>query len=107
MLLWRGAPMMNEAVFFHRPSRTLVVTDAVHNIGPDAEPFTRFMFKVLGGYGGMKTSLIDRFVNRDRAAARSTVDSLLKWDFQRVIMAHGHIVEQDGARAFREAYSWL
>jgi len=50
---------------------------------------------------------IDRFVNRDRAAARSTVDTILKWDIQRVILAHGHVVEQDGGRAFREAYSWL
>jgi len=51
--------------------------------------------------------LIDRYLNRDRPAARATVDTLLKWDFQRVIMAHGHIVEQDGARLFREAYTWL
>jgi hypothetical protein len=107
VLPWRGAPMMSEVVFFHRPSRTLIVTDAAHNIGEDTTPFTRFMFKALGGYGGLSTSLVDRFVTRDRAAARATVDTLLKWDFQRVIMAHGHIVEQDGARAFREAYSWL
>jgi hypothetical protein len=107
VLPWRGAPMLGEVVFFHRPSRTLVTTDTVHNIGPDAAPFTRFFFKLLGGYGGVRTSVIDRLLNRDRAAARATVDTILKWDFQRIILAHGHIVEQDGVRAFREAYSWL
>lgn len=104
---WRGAPMMGEVVFFHRPSRTLIVTDALHNVGPDAPPLTRFVFKTLGGYGRLSTSVIERLVNRDRPAARATVDTILQWDIQRVIMAHGHIVEQDGGRAFREAYAWL
>ncbi|HEX8703943.1 MAG TPA: DUF4336 domain-containing protein [Myxococcaceae bacterium] len=107
LLPWRGAPLLNEVVFFHRASRTLVATDTLHNIGADSPPYTRFVFKALGGYGKATTSLIDRFLNRDRSAARASVDTLLKWDFQRVIMAHGHVVEQDGARAFREAYSWL
>jgi hypothetical protein len=107
VLPWRGAPMMNEVVFFHRASRTLIVTDTLHNVGAEAPPFTRFAFKLLGGYGKATTSAIDRVVNRDRPVARATVDTLLKWDFQRVILAHGHVVEQDGAKAFREAYSWL
>jgi hypothetical protein len=107
VLPWRGAPMFNETVFFHRASRTLIVTDTVHNVGPDAAPFTRLFFRLFGGYGRLSTSIFERLVNRDRAAARKTVDSLLQWDFQRVIMAHGHIVERDGARAFREAYAWL
>jgi hypothetical protein len=28
-------------------------------------------------------------------------------DIQRVILAHGDVVEHDAARAFREAYAWL
>jgi hypothetical protein len=106
-LPWRGAPLLNETVFFHRPSRTLVVTDTMHNVGPDAPASTRFVFRVFGGYGRMSTSLVERLVTRDRAAARRAVDTTLQWDFQRVILAHGHIVERDAAQAFREAYAWL
>jgi hypothetical protein len=107
VLAWRGAPMMNEVVFFHRQSRTLVLTDTAHNVGPDASAPTRFFFRLFGGYGRLSTSIIDRMVNRDRAAARRTVDTILQWDFQRVILAHGQIVEQEGAQAFRQAYAWL
>jgi hypothetical protein len=107
VLPWRGTPTYGEVVFFHRASRTLVITDTAHNLGPETAPFTRFIFKTIGGYGRLSTSLIDRVITRDRAAVRATVDTILKWDFQRVILAHGHIVEQDGARAFREAYAWL
>jgi hypothetical protein len=107
MLPWRGAPMLSEVVFFHRPSRTLVLTDMAHNVGPDAAASTRFFFRLFGGYGRLGTSLVERMVNRDRPAVRRTVDTILQWDFQRVIIAHGHIVESNGAQAFREAYAWL
>jgi hypothetical protein len=107
VLPWQGAPALGEVVFFHRASRTLVLTDTAYNMGPEAPPVTRFTFRLLGGYGRLSTSLIDRFLNRDRAAARRTVDTILQWDIQRVILAHGHIVERDGAQAFREAYAWL
>ena len=33
-----GFPMTNEVVFFHRPSRTLIASDLVFNIGPDSSP---------------------------------------------------------------------
>jgi hypothetical protein len=107
MLPWRGAPMLSEVVFFHSPSRTLVLTDMAHNVGPDAAATTRFFFRLFGGYGRLGTSLVERMVNRDRPAVRRTVDTILQWDFQRVIIAHGHIVESNGAQALREAYAWL
>jgi hypothetical protein len=107
LLPWRGAPLLNEVVFFHRPSRTLVLTDMAHNVGPDAAALTRFFFRLFGGYGRLSTSLAERMANRDRPAVRRTVDTLLQWDFQRVIIAHGHIVESNGAQALREAYAWL
>ena len=99
--------MLNEVVFYHRASRTLVLTDTAHNIGPDAAAFTRFFFKLFGGYGRLSTSLAERVATKDRAAVRRTVDAILQWDIQRVIMAHGHIVEGNGAQALRDAYAWL
>jgi hypothetical protein len=104
---WHGAPLLSETVFFHRPSRTLIVTDIVHNVGPEAAPFTRFFFRLFGGYGQMSTSLPERLATRDRAAVRRTVDTVLRWDFQRVILAHGHIVERDAVQTLRQAYAWL
>lgn len=55
----------------------------------------------------MAPSLPERMAIRDRAAVRGNVEAILQWDFQRVIMAHGHIVERDGAQALRQAYAWL
>ncbi len=107
LLPWRGAPMLNETVFFHRPSRTLIITDMAHNVSPDVTGYTRFFFRLFGGYGRLSVSLVEKMVNRDRPAVRRTVDTILQWDFQRVIMAHGQVVEGNGSQAFREAYAWL
>jgi hypothetical protein len=106
-IAWRGSPQLNEIVFRHKPTRTLIVTDAVHNVGPD-RPFSGKLFMMmLGGYGGLKSNLIDRIIARDKAAVRETVRRILMWDFDRVIMAHGAVLDGGGHEAFRSAYAWL
>lgn len=107
VLPWRGAILLGEVVFFHHPSRTLVLTDTLHNVGTQAPRLTRFVYRMLGGYGRPGTWLVDRLINRDRAAARSTVDTLLAWEPERLVLAHGHVVEREGTRVLREAYAWL
>jgi hypothetical protein len=106
-LLWRGAPAMSEVVFCHRPSRTLILTDSAHNLNESVGGWTRFVFKLLGGYGGFRSTLLDKIVNRDRAAARATVDKIDRWDFDRIIVAHGDVLATGGRDAFRAAYRWL
>ena len=108
MLLWHGAPSVGEVVFFHRASRTLVLTDSLHNPGRDGSEFANVVFRFFGGRTDRpSTWLVDRIVNSDRKAARRTVDAILEWGFRRIILAHGAVVEHDAVRAFREAYTWL
>jgi hypothetical protein len=35
---------------------------------------------------------------RDKAAFQRSVEALTKWDFDRIIVGHGEIVETDGKR---------
>ncbi len=105
--LWRGAPRMGEVHFLHRPTRTLILTDAVHNFGDVRPAVTRAFFALLGGSRGFRTTLLDRLLNRDRVAARASLEQLLRWDFGRVIMAHGEILEEGGPAALAAAYRWL
>jgi len=44
---------------------------------------------------------------RDRAAARRQVDRMLAWDIERIVLAHGDLVERNGREVLREAYAWL
>jgi len=35
------------------------------------------------------------------------VERILSWDFDRIVLCHGPIVESGGKTVFREAYSFL
>jgi hypothetical protein len=44
---------------------------------------------------------------KDVASVRRAVQRVLQWDFQRVIMAHGTIVEVEAKQRFQEGYEWF
>lgn len=106
-VFFAGRPYENEVVFFHRSSRTLVVCDLAFNFGPRAAPITRVLMKLMRSYGSFGPSKLDPLLIRDRRAARASLEKILSWDFDRVIIAHGEILESGGREALREGYSWL
>jgi hypothetical protein len=96
-----------EAVMFHRASRSLLLADLCFNIQQDAAPEMKLLAGVFGIYGKLATSFDMRFVLRDRRTARQVIDRILAWDFDRVIVGHGSIVETGGHDAFERAFTWL
>lgn len=99
-------PMTNEVAVLHRPSRTLIVCDLVFHIQPTAHWWTRTVMRCLCGYPGCETTLLERW-GMHRQRARQELKELLSWDFDRLIMAHGKIVETDGKAALKHAFRWL
>lgn len=102
-----GIPMLNEIVFFHRPSATLLATDLVFNIGPNQTPLTRLAFRLMGRVGRPSTTLLERLLVRDRSAFRRGLEQILAWPIRRIVLAHGDVFEGDGQNALRDAYDWL
>lgn len=106
-VFFRGRPYENEVVFFHRASRTLVLCDLAFNFGPSAATGTRLLMKLLRSYGRLGPSKLDPLLIRDRRAARESLERILAWDFDRIIVAHGDVRESGGYEILREGYSWL
>jgi hypothetical protein len=52
-------------------------------------------------------SRIGRAVIRDRPGARAAIDRMLVWDFDRIVLAHGDVVERGGREALHDAFAWL
>ena len=102
----RCFPFANEVVLLHRPSRTLVVTDLLFHLQPTDPWLTRLAFRCLCAYPGCRTSLLER-VAMQRDVARREIDRLLDLDSDRVVMAHGAVLETGGKRALAEAFAWL
>jgi uncharacterized protein DUF4336 len=103
----RGAPVLNEVVFLHRATRTLILVDSAHNFTAPRPWLTRAAFTLAGGWGGFRTNVLDRVGARDRPALRAALDRVLRWDFDRVIVAHGEVLDGGGREALRRAYAWL
>jgi hypothetical protein len=106
-VFFRGRPYENEVVFCHRASRTLLLCDLAFNFGPGAHPVTRFLMRLIRSYGSFGPSRLDPLLIRDRRAARDSLERILAWDFDRVVVAHGDVLERGGREALRAGYAWL
>lgn len=100
---------MTEVEFFHRPSRTLVLTDAIENFEPGKlhSCAMRWLTR-LGGvqdpHGAMPRDMRLSF-SRERLCM--AVETMIAWNPERVILAHGRWYDRDGAAELRRAFRWL
>ncbi len=88
-----GAPRRNEVVFFHRASRTIYTADLVFNIRKPQGFLTPVTFRLLGIYKRFGVMNLWRRWVIDRAAFQRSIRQIMAWDFDRIVMAHGDIVD--------------
>jgi hypothetical protein len=105
--VFRGDRVLREVVFCHRESGTLIVADLVQTDDPASPLFTRLVKRLNGIHQRPGPLLPFRLGFRDKAAARTSLERILSWDFDRIVLCHGPIVESGGKAVFREAYSFL
>ena len=101
---------MSEVVFFHRPSRTLILTDFIENF--EADKLSSWWMRLLTRLGGVRDPDGSmprdmRATYRDRAALKAAVETMIGWNPERVILAHGRWYEHGGADELRRAFRWL
>jgi len=106
-VLLGGFPFANEIVFFHRPSATLIATDLAFNVCDSSPPLTRLFFRLGGTYGRLSPTLLERLLVRDRTTFRQSLERILEWPFERVVVAHGEVSEKGGREELIRGYSWL
>jgi hypothetical protein len=97
-----GVPDLNEMEFFHVPSRTLILTDLLFNI-VEGDWWTRLFFTLNDAWGRPALTRVYRRFIKDPVAFRGTVDRLQRWDFDRVVVSHGAVIEHDGKAALTTA----
>ena len=95
-----GMPKIREHVFFHRPSKTLIVADLLFNLAPDVGRWTHGFMRATAGirnYPGM--SRLFRFCIKDRNSFAQSIRAIVALDFERIVVAHGEpIVENAKAK---------
>ena len=105
--LFRGAPLLNEVVFFHPATQTVIFTDLVFNVTREDAANTRLFNWLTAAAGHFGPHRLVRRTIKDRPAVRASVERILEWDFERVIMSHGDVLERGGPENVRAAFFYL
>lgn len=109
-VVFRGSRLLEEVVFFHRPSRTVILADLVERFEKERVPPGMWWLVRLAGatFPGGKTPIDLRatFLGR-KAVARRCLERILAWDPERVLIAHGRSFDTNGREALEQALGWL
>ena len=88
-----GAPKVQEVVFFHQPSATLLVTDLVFNILEPKGLLAGLIYRLFGTYRHFDSSRLYRHYIADKAAFAESLEPVLAQPFSRIVMSHGDVIE--------------
>lgn len=104
-----GNRITTEAVFFHRPSRTVLFTDLIQQFPQGWFRGWRAVVARLDLMTEAEPSAPRKFrvAFTDRVAARAALRRILEWPSATVVMAHGDPVERDGQAFIARAFRWL
>jgi|JI9StandDraft_2_1071091.scaffolds.fasta_scaffold40399_2 hypothetical protein len=105
--LVQGMPKLNEVVFFHKKSRTLIQTDLAFNLVQMPSLLGRILFTLNGALGGVRATKVLRSLIVDKAATRRSIEKILAWDFDRMIITHGDVVRSGAKAELQAAYQFL
>ncbi|MEZ4236934.1 MAG: DUF4336 domain-containing protein [Myxococcota bacterium] len=104
-----GSAAMDEVLFFHRKSSTVLVGDLVQRHDPAFYgPFWRAMMRVdalLGPNGSTPREWRASYLRR--GPARAALDRALAWQPERLVIAHGACADRDAARILADSLAWI
>ncbi|MBO6756116.1 MAG: DUF4336 domain-containing protein [Roseibium sp.] len=104
-----GHAVLDEVEFLHRRSGTLIVTDMIqkHEAAGNSWMWrgVKHVAGVLGKDGGV--SLDIKLSIRDKAALRRSIDTILGWDFDNLIISHGRCLTGGAKDDVRRAFHWI
>ena len=85
----------------------IAVTGSVFNV-PENRPWgIPIVFRLMGAGGRFGPHRFVRWMIRDKQAARESLGLIMRWDFDRVIVAHGDVIESGGHKKVRDAFGFI
>lgn len=96
----------DEFVFYHPASRALILADLLANDDAFVGGVLRQLVRLASGTGCCFPRIFrPAVVNRERF--RASIERVLEWDFDRIVVGHGSIIETGGREVFRNVFQWL
>lgn len=103
--------VLTEAVFFHRPTRTLILTDLIENFESSRlrSPSVRrlLLWAGVADQDGRRPLDMGLAFLLRRRTLRAAVERMIEWNPERVILAHGRWFRSAGADELRRVFRWV
>lgn len=99
-----------EVEFFHRATRTLVLTDLIENFEPDKlRPGMRLLARLGGALApdGQTPRDLRLMLARHRETTVRAKATMLAWHPERVLLAHGQWYRENGTAELERALRWV
>ena len=107
--IFAGSFYLDEVVFFHKKSRTLIMTDIIQKHAPSQNSWfwrqVKHLAGVLGKEGGVSLDLRATF--NDKNLAKKSKETILSWDFNCLVISHGYCVKENAKSIVEKSLSWL
>ncbi len=98
-----GQPGLNERVFLHEKSRTLLVTDLVFNIQNPKGLGSFLIYTLFGTYKRFGMSRLFLNAAKDRAAFDASIRKIAALEFDNLVPSHGEAAVKGAKEKFIEA----
>ena len=107
-ILVRGNKFIWEVAFFHRPSKTLILVDLIENF-TDRTANVNWVLKlwwkvVFHMWDNPKPAPEYQMGWKDKVAARKSLQKILHWDFEKIIMSHGDLITAEAKKTALRAW---
>jgi hypothetical protein len=109
-MIFRGSRLVEEVVFFHKSSRTLLLADLIENFEPSKlGPVMSATMRLVGATDpdGKATLNYRMTFLGQHQLAKASLARMLAWAPEKVTIAHGRWYEHDGMAELRRAFRWL
>ena len=97
----KGMPLVNESLFYHRSSQTLIITDLCFFL-PQATGITALYALLNGAKKHLGTTYLFKLAIKDQDAFLDSLRPLLELELAHLSMCHHFIQDKDAQPAFRQ-----
>ncbi|MCR8967854.1 DUF4336 domain-containing protein [Streptococcus zalophi] len=106
---FKGSITMEEMVFFHRKSSTVIFTDLIQNIEVKKLSLKlRILLKIGDNqYPKARTPRDLRLSFIFKRQAIESYNKICSWNADKIIFAHGKIILENGNENLKKAFFWL
>ncbi|MEH6629128.1 MAG: DUF4336 domain-containing protein [Motiliproteus sp.] len=108
--IFKGSPGMQEVVFFHRRSKTLILTDLIENFNPSAfNRWQRLLARFTGILSPNGRTPVDWRLSFlfGKKQARQSLAVLMAWAPDKIVISHGDCIWEDSVQFLKKSFSWV